>query len=77
MRRVGLVRTTRGSQLLTASPHARVTHAHDGLNLVVGAGIVNHDHEIHVLLGIEQAGIRVFFVTPEFEHVNTVGEKCP
>jgi hypothetical protein len=39
--------------------------------------IVNHYHEIHILLGIEQAGIRVILGTSEFEHAITFGAERP
>lgn len=74
MRRICRVRPARDGQLATAMAHTGATHTHNRLNLVLGAGTFNHYHEVHVLLGIEQAAIKIFFITPKVEHANTFGD---
>jgi hypothetical protein len=74
MRRIGRVRPPRDGQLATTMAHTGVTHTYNRLNLVLGAGTFNHYHEVHVLLGIEQAAIKILLTTPKFEHANTFGE---
>ena len=73
-RRVGLVWATSCGQLIAASAHPSTTHTRDHLNLTLTAGLVDHCHEVHVVLGIEQTGINVIVIAPEFEHDNTVGQ---
>ena len=76
MRRIGPVRSPCDGRLLTAAiAHTRTTHTHNRLNLVLGAGTLNHYHKVHILLGIEQAAINIFSITPKVEHANTFGEK--
>jgi hypothetical protein len=74
MRRIGGMRPPGDGQLATAMAHPGATHTHNRLNLVLGASTFNHYHEVHILLGIEQAAIKIFFITPKFEHANTFGE---
>ena len=71
------MRTTSCRQLVTTSTHTAATHARNRLNLALSPSFIDQCNQVHVVLGIEQAGIHFIFDTPEFEHVNTFGEKQP
>jgi hypothetical protein len=44
---------------------------------MLGAGLIDHCNQVHVVLGIKQAGINVILGTPVFEHAITFGAKRP
>jgi hypothetical protein len=72
-----LLRTPSGGQLIASSAHTRTTHTHNRLNLSVGARVVDHYDQVHVLLGIEKAGVRVILVTSKVEHAITLDQNEP
>jgi hypothetical protein len=71
------MRTASRGEFAPASTHASATYTHHRLDFLVGAGIVDHYQQVHVLLGIEQAGIHIILVTAKVEHAFTLDQIKP
>jgi hypothetical protein len=75
VRRVRLLGTAGGPKLSAASAHPGTTHTRGVLNLGLSTCVVDHYDQVHILLRIKEAGIKLILVSAKVEHVITFGDK--